>query len=184
MEIKKTSMQAYIIKFIFKIAFCFIASLLAIFLIFNYMINLHILLPSNYSQQMVEKSKETIKNAKEVTSELIPENLNYVILDKQTLNVKNGSMSDSEIKKAKLSVKDPQIGTNVYEVIERSKEYCVIHYHLAVQFKNPMLRKLIPYPEIALIALFIIILLIALYILSLQFSNRIKNRIKQIQLCY
>lgn len=179
MEIKKTSMQAYIIKFIFKIAFCFIASLLAIFLIFNYMINSHILLPSNYSQQMVEKSKETIKNAKEVTSDLIPENLNYVILDKQTLNVKKGSMSDSEIKKAKLSVKAPQVGTNVYEVIERSKEYCIIHYQLVVQFKNPILRKLIPYPEIALIALFIIILLISLYILSLQFSNRIKNELSK-----
>ncbi|WP_029159618.1 sensor histidine kinase [Clostridium scatologenes] len=179
MEIKKTSMQAYVIKFIFKISFCFISSLLAIFLIFSYMINSHILLPSNYSQQMVEKSKENIKNAKEVTSNLIPENLNYIILDKQTLNVKKGSMSDSEIKKAKLSVKDPQIGINVYEVIDRSKEYCIIHYQLVVQFKNPILRKLVPYPEIALLVLFIIILLTALYILSLQFSNRIKNELSK-----
>lgn len=179
MEIKKTSMQSYVIKFIFKIAFCFISSLLAVFLIFSYMINLHILLPSNYSQQMVEKSKENIKNAKEVTSDLIPKNLKYVILDKQTLTVKKGSMSDSEIKKAKLSVKDPQIGTNVYEVIERSKEYCIIHYQLVVQFKNPVLSKLIPYPEIALLVLFIITLLTTLYILSLQFSNRIKNELSK-----
>jgi signal transduction histidine kinase len=129
---------------------------------------------------MVEKSKATIKNTtKEVTSKLIPENLNYVILDKQTLNVKKGTMSDSEIKRAKLSVKDPQLGTNVYEVIERSNEYCVIHYQFAVQFKNPILRKLLPYPELTLIGLFIIILLITLYILSLQFSNKIKNELSK-----
>ncbi|MBX4259526.1 sensor histidine kinase [Clostridium estertheticum] len=182
MEIKKISLQGYTIKFIFKIGLSSIMFLFVIFLIFSYMANSGILLSANHSQQLIEKAKTNIKNAKQVTPELIPENLKYVILDKQTLKTINGTMNKSETEKAKINVKNHQLGTNVYEVIERPESYCVIHYQLIVQFANPIFQRLIPYPEITIFAIFIVILLIALYALSLQFSNKIKKELNKFSL--
>ena len=182
MEMKKISLQVYIIKFIFKIGLSSIMFLFVIFLIFNYMLNFGILLPSDHSQQLIERAKTNIKNAKEVTPELIPENLKYVILDKQTLKTINGTMNKSETEKAKRSVKNHQLGANVYEVIERPESYCVIHYQLIVQFANPTFRRIIPYPEITIGALFVVLLLIALYAQSLQFSNKIKKELTKFSL--
>lgn len=88
MEVKKTSFQIYIIKFILKVGFSFIILLLALLFVFSYISNNKMLLPASYSEQLVEKVTPSIKSAKEVTSELIPENLKYTILDKQTLDVK------------------------------------------------------------------------------------------------
>ncbi|OBR96958.1 hypothetical protein CLRAG_01830 [Clostridium ragsdalei P11] len=88
MEVKKTSFQMYIIKFILKVGFSFIILLLALLFVFSYIYNNKMLLPSKYSEQLVEKVTPSIKSAKEVTSELIPKNLKYTILDKQTLDVK------------------------------------------------------------------------------------------------
>lgn len=181
-EVKKTYLQVYIIKFIFKIAIYFIILLFSALLIFNYLENSHILLPSNYSEQLVENAKANIKNAKEVTPELIPQGLKYVIIDKATLNVKKGNMSVSQIKKAKQNIKEQPWGTSVYYVIERPKEYCIINYKLLMQFSNPTLRKLIPYPEMTTIIIFMIILLGVLYTLSLQFSNKIKSELDKFNL--
>jgi signal transduction histidine kinase len=142
------------------------------------------LLPASYSEQLVEKVTPSIKSAKEVTSELIPENLKYIILDKQTLDVKKSTMNKSKIEKVKLYIKNHEFtGTdffgNVYAVIERPKEYCVIHYKLIMQFANPTLRNLIPYPGLTIGLLFTIVLLITLYFLSLQFSNKIKRELNK-----
>lgn len=189
MEVKKTSLQIYVIKFILKVGFSSIILLFVSLLIFNYMCNSGMLLAANHSEQLVEKSKTIIKNAKEVTPELIPENLKYVIIDKHTFNVKKGTMSKAEIKKAKQSAKNyhPTISGadfvgNVYEVIERPEEYCVIHYKMIMQFANPALRRLIPYPVLIFIAIFIITLLTILYVLSLQFSNKMKKELNKFSL--
>ncbi len=104
LEIKKTSLQVYIIKFVFKIGLSSIILLFVSLLIFNYMYNCGIILPANYSEQLI------------------------------------------------------------------------------VQFANPTLKRLIPYPEITLGGLFIIILLITLYLLSLQFSNKIKKELNKFSL--
>ncbi|QXE17619.1 sensor histidine kinase KdpD [Clostridium sp. 001] len=184
MEVKKTSFQMYIIKFILKVGFSFIILLLALLFVFSYIYNNKMLLPSKYSEQLVEKVTPSIKSAKEVTSELIPKNLKYTILDKQTLDVKKSTMNKSQIKKAKLRIKNHQFTGadffgNAYAIIERPKEYCVIHYKLIMQFANPTLRNLMPYPGLAIALLFTIILLITLYFLSLQFSNKIKRELNK-----
>lgn len=93
-------------------------------------------------------------------------------------------MNKSKIEKVKLYIKNHEFtGTdffgNVYAVIERPKEYCVIHYKLIMQFANPTLRNLIPYPGLTIGLLFTIVLLITLYFLSLQFSNKIKRELNK-----
>lgn len=101
---KKTSLNFYIIKFVFKIGISVFAILLVSFIIFNNLLNSGILLPADHSEKLI------------------------------------------------------------------------------VQFQSETLRRLIPYPELTAIGIIAIILIIVLYVFTLQFSNKMKKELNKFSL--
>ena len=185
MEMKKTSLQLYIIKFVFKIGISILGILLVSLIIFNNLFKYRILLPANYSEQLIKNSKAKITNAKKVTSKLIPQDLKYIVLNKKNLRVVSGTMKQSEVEKVKNFItgqRSTVVGTNGYDVIERPQEYCIIHYQLIVQFSNQTFRKLIPYPGIFGAGILVITLLITLYCFTKGFSNKMKEELNKFSL--
>lgn len=101
---KKTSLNFYIIKFVFKIGISVFAILLVSFIVFNNFLNSGILLPADHSEKLI------------------------------------------------------------------------------VQFQSETLRRLIPYPELTAIGIIAIILIIVLYVFTLQFSNKMKKELNKFSL--
>lgn len=140
--------------------------------------------PADYSAHLVEEAKGTIRSAEQVTPEMIPDGLHYVILSKDHLEAVGGNMSPSETEKARKAMEGTlinQFGNHVFTSIERPGEYCVIHYRMAAQFSNPYLRQLIPFPEIVYIVLVFISFLVAFYTNLRSFSKFMKHELRKLK---
>lgn len=171
---KPYSFQSHLFKFTLKISVTLVAIGLIAALVPTIGLMLGILQPANYSERLVAEAKETIQLAKSVTPEMIPGGVHYVVLRKDHLEVVSGNMSQSEIKKARKYIDGTHLsglGNDVYTPIERSDEYVVIHYRLAVQFTSPILHKLIPFPAVVYAVLAIACFFGALYANIQQFAK-------------
>ncbi|OPJ64217.1 sensor histidine kinase [Clostridium oryzae] len=180
MGVKKISIQAYITRFVVKIGLAVVMFLLVSIVAFTQLMKMGILLPSNYSEQLIKKAETKISEAHKVTANLIPNNLSYVVLKKQNLNVVSGNMKKAEIQKVKKIISNDGIRMARYSgfyVIKRANEYCIIKYYIAVQFSNTELRRFLPYPEGAFAILYILCLIGILYMFTKQFSAKMKQEL-------
>ncbi|MBN1035720.1 sensor histidine kinase [Clostridium botulinum] len=160
--------------------FCIITVLQIIIISFLFIIGLKngMILPANYYEQMVEKNKNQIMVAEEV-SEFIPEECNYVVYD---LNGKIiiSNVSEKNALKIWRVIEEDRIsyGSNYYKIIPRENEVCAIGYKLTAQFSNPILRKYLPSAEWCPVILFIITFILGVIILSKCFSKRVSKEMK------
>ncbi|MBN1068240.1 sensor histidine kinase [Clostridium botulinum] len=160
--------------------FCIITVLQIIIISFLFIIGLKngMILPANYYEQMVEKNKNQIMVAEEV-SEFIPEECNYVVYD---LNGKilSGNMSEENALGIWKMIKEDRIsyGSNYYKIISRHNEICAVGYKLTAQFSNPILRNHLPSAEVCETILFITTFILGIIVLSKRFSKRLSKEMK------
>lgn len=182
-KVKMTTLQSYILKFVVRIIVIVFITIFATLIFFTVGFSSGILRNANYAEKLVQQAENNIKKASTVTVEMIPEELHYVVLNKSNLVIVSGNMSQSEIKKATAAINKNENGglsNDIYTVIERENEYCVIHYRLAIQFADPILRKYVTMPAIAYTIATILFLCGALYFNIYRFSKRLKQELAQL----
>jgi signal transduction histidine kinase len=182
-KVKMTTLQSYIVKFVVYIIAVVLTVIVATFLFFTVGFSSGTLRYANYAESLVQQAVNNIKEAPTVTVEMIPEELHYVVLHKESLDIISGNMSDSEIKKASAAINGNEnngLSNDIYTIIERENEYCVIHYRIAIQFANPLLRKYIPMPAIAYTIAIILFLGGGIYFNIYRFSKNLKQELEQL----
>jgi signal transduction histidine kinase len=182
-KVKMTTLQSYIVKFVVRIVVIVLIAILATLIFFTVGFSSGILRNANYAEKLVQKAENNIKKASTVTVEMIPEELHYAVLNKDNLDIVSGNMSQSEIKKAIAAINKNEndgLSNDIYTVIERENEYCVIHYRLAIQFADPLLRKYVPMPAIAYTIATILFLGGALYFNIHRFSKSLKQELERL----
>lgn len=147
---------AYLFLGVLLIAVCVVA-------VFNRMLLKDMIYPADYAQKQANASYEKILQAEEIREEMIPDLCEYLLFDTEG-NVKNGNMNEKGIKNAWKAVQGQasQLGGYYYKVIPREKEYCVLGYRIAPQYKSRVLRQYLLPPQTLLIVstLFFVFLLV------------------------
>lgn len=156
------------------IIFCIVSSIIVVFdlVLFLVVADSGFILPANYYEQQIEKHRDDIASAEDV-SKIIPSECEYAVynLDGKMLQ---GSFSEEK----SLNVwKFVQNGENIngrryYKIIQRKDEVCVVEYTLVSNFANPILRKYIPSADLGVVIIFIILFIVEIIIFSKCFRKR------------
>ena len=112
-----------------------------IILIFSILINTGYIYPANYAEQKINEEYESIRNADEVTEDMIPPLCHYVIfsLDGKKLS---GNMPEELLEIAwNVAENGKASGHYFYKVISRPGEYVVLQYSLTPQYRSAFLRE-------------------------------------------
>lgn len=144
------------------------------------MINSNLIYPANYAEKTAIAAHEQIKDADEISVELIPELCQYVVFDLNG-NVKSGNI-DSDINAAWNAVQESVTSYqgNYYQVILRDNEYCVLKYKLITQYKSEALRKYLPPPQIMFSVSTVLIILFIVIWAAIRFGHQLKAKLNSI----
>ena len=135
------------------------------------------LYPADYAQEQAETAQTKIEEAAFVSEDLIPDLCQYAVFDLDG-NVVDGNIDKTNLKAAwgaVLGKTSDYIG-NHYKVIEREREYCVLQYKIAPQYKSATLRKYLFPPQTLIIVGTLFLILVSVVIIAIRFGYVLKKK--------
>ena len=191
MEVIKREKSISKIFAIYIIIFCIVVAILivsdsALFLVAA---DRGFILPANYYEQQIEKYRDDIAKAQDV-SKIIPKECDYAVYNLEG-KMLQGNFSEEKSLNIWQLVQNEEIinGNKYYKIIQRKGEVCVVEYTLVSSFANPTLKKYIPNAELGFIIIFLILFIFEIIIVSKWFRNRmlkemqiLKDTTKNIQM--
>lgn len=185
MEVKKNSLSNYF--GIYSVKICMIPVMIAavILIAFSLAVSSKSLRLANYEEMQISEAARTIEQADTITSDLIPEMVEYVILKKDgTKIIDRGNMSENHIVQMReyldLGVKPWGLDNPNFKIIESVNSVCVIRYSVSVKFSNSFLGRVIPYPEITALIICVVIFILSIVVLNKRTVKRMKDELDKL----
>ncbi|WP_455543662.1 sensor histidine kinase [Intestinibacter sp.] len=183
MEINKGK-SLYNIFLRYLITFCVLSIVMGflIIILFNLSVNLNIVKPANYVQNQVEQLKLDIENGKVLNEEKIPYHSKYVFFDDKN-KVTKTNLDGEELENAQKYLEGKNFNSKyIYNKINYKDGICVIGYDIRVHFTSEFWNNLIPYPEILLVIIFIIVFIGIACIIAIKFQRKLKKELYPLKL--
>ena len=178
---KGISLSLFYLKY-FLYLFIVIAVISVVALLsFNELIIRDMLYPADYAQQQANIAQTKIEDAITVNEDIIPELCQYVVFDLDG-NVISGNIGSNETKTAwkSISSKTTNFKGNVYKVIKRYNEYCVLQYKITPQYKSETLRKYLCPPQTLIIVSTVILIFLSVVIIAIRFGSILKKKMNSL----
>lgn len=175
MEIIRNEKSISKIFALYIIIFCIVTVIMAAadVLIFIFAADKGFILPANYYEQQIEKQRDEIAKAEDV-SIFIPKECEYGVYDLEGKMIQGNFSEEKAIDIWKLIKNGDKInGNRYYKIIQRKDEVCAVEYNLVSNFSNEILRKYIPSADLGVVIIFIILFILEIIILSRFFKKRI-----------
>lgn len=135
-----------------------------------------ILIKANEAEKTLSKVEERLKI--EFDSSLLPAYSSYIRVDNKG-NMLEGNMTKKEIEKTRRYMsegKKPYF--QFYKVIvQQSGDIIIVKYEVLAHFSNPLLAKIIPYPEFEGMILILILIVVFAVITAMKFSRKLKRNL-------
>lgn len=147
-----------------------------IILMFSILINTGYIYPANYAEQKINEKYESIRNADEVTEDMIPPLCHYVIfsLDGKKLS---GNMAEDSLEIAWNAAENGKAsGRYFYKVISRPDEYVVLQYSLTPQYNSAFLREHLINPQSLFAIMLVLGTILIIIFLSIRFGKKMKAK--------
>lgn len=146
-------------------------------------INAGLVVHANYDERRVLDAEPGIQNASTFSPELIPEDIPYVVVDKDTLRVVEGTLDPSREAAAVRTIQNRSSyqGQAVYRVVEREQEYVVLHYKVRSRFTLPWLRAHFPDYEVTTLIIGILSIISIVLAVTTIFARRLQRQFDRIQ---
>ena len=180
---KPMTLKKQLFKYVAKMVLLLFTLLLVTLLFFTVGFSAGLLREANYFEKRIDEAASAIAEADSFDPELIPEHLEYVLLEKGSLEVLSANMRDPRIQEAIRMARgdaSPLFGQDFYHMIDRGDELCLIHYRLVIQFSDPLLRQWIPTPALVYAIVVIVLMIIGLYVLSRDFLRQMYAEIHKL----
>lgn len=148
----------------------------SIILMFSILINTGYIHPANYAEQKINEKYELIRNADEVTEDMIPPLCHYVIfsLDGKKLS---GNMAEDSLEIAWNAAENGKAsGRYFYKVISRPDEYVVLQYSLTPQYNSAFLREHLINPQSLFAIMLVLGTILIIIFLSIRFGKKMKAK--------
>lgn len=181
MEIKKSTISIYrlFLEHLIGLSVAIIALIMVFILIVSISFQSGIVLQANYTDVKLSKLEDTLTENFDRT--LLPPYCSYIVVDV------NGEIIDSDMSKKDLEKMKSYLlsGKKSYyafykEISQHNGNILIIKYDMLAHFSNPLLHKMIPYPELfILILLFGSIILFAVITAS-KFSKKLRKNLNSI----
>lgn len=172
---KQVNLSKILIQYIFAFSIGTIALVTFFMILFQVGVNAEIILPANYYEKQIESQRDAIVKAEQEDDQILKQ-YKYVVYDFSG-NVIQGSINKDYAGQIWNNIHKDEKGDSkyYYAVIERDKDICVILYTLRATFKNPILQKYVPSPEVCEIVLFILLFVAEVIFLSRSFGKSLSK---------
>lgn len=136
--------------------------------------------PANYSERIIQKNLDELKNSPKVTMDLLTPMCRFgVYSEGGDFLYGNFSNKDIDTNWDTYNQKKNSIGSSYYITsIAREEGILIISYPLKMQFTSPRLRRTLPNAELTITFIFFFQLLILIILWSNRFAKRINNELK------
>ena len=175
---KGKELRSTFIKYVFSLGiFIIILLIINYYLIFIVSFGVY---PANYSEKTIQNNLEKLKESPKVTIDLLTPMCSFgVYSNNGDYLYGNFSKVDQELMWDNYNNSKMSSGGKNYIVsIKREDGILLIKYPLTLQYKNEILRSILPNAEITIIILFIIEFIIVLLLLSNRFAKKINKELK------
>ncbi|RDY30095.1 sensor histidine kinase [Lachnotalea glycerini] len=159
------------------------ASIIVLIMVFIIVVSISFqsgfVLQANYTDVKLNQLEETL--IENFDKNVLPPYCSYIVIDVNG-NIINSDMTENDIKKTKSYLLN---GNKSYydfykEISQHNGNIIIIKYDMLAHFRNPILHKMIPYPELfILLVLFGFIILFAVISAS-KFSKKLKQNLNSI----
>lgn len=156
-----------------------VALLLSLFL---FAFSANIILPANYAENQISLSKNLIASSNSVTTDMIPELVDYAVISKQG-EFLSGNLTEKEALHAweLMQSGEKRDNSRYYSFIDRENEICILRYQLVPEYHSAVLRKYLPNPQLSAFLLFILGVVVLVTVLSVHFGRRLKKKMMGLQ---
>lgn len=179
MEIKKKkaiSIFRLFLNHIIGLSAAIIALIIIMIIVASILFQTGVVLPANYADVKLEQLEKAFRE--EFDKSLLPPYCSYIVIN-ETVGIVSRDMSKKDMEKTSAYLLN---GTRsyfeAYKIIPQiNGNKIVIKYDILAHFTNPLLHKLIPYPEIMI--LFVLLGFIVLFttVTASKFSKKLKQNL-------
>ncbi|OOC61433.1 sensor histidine kinase [Paenibacillus ihbetae] len=182
-RLRQSSLRRELLHYVILLSVCLIAMVLLGVLLNRLAINAGLVVHANYDERRVLDAEPGIQNASTFSPELIPEDIPYAVVDKDTLRVVEGTLDPSREAAAVRAIQNRSSyqGQAVYRVVEREQEYVVLHYKVRSRFTLPWLRAHFPDYEVTTLIIGIISIISIVLAVTTIFARRLQRQFDRIQ---
>ncbi|MDP7978516.1 sensor histidine kinase [Bacillus sp. WLY-B-L8] len=172
---KQINLRKIFIRYIFAFSIGTIALVAIHMSLFSIGVNTGVILPANYYEKQIESQRDAIVKAEQGDDRILKQ-YKYVVYDFSG-NIIQGNIHKNDAKKIWDSVQNNEIGGGgyYYAVMKRNKDICVVLYTLHTNYKNPVLQKYLPIPDISLIISFILLFVAEVLFLARSFGKSLSK---------
>ncbi|MEI4801605.1 HAMP domain-containing sensor histidine kinase [Bacillus sp. FJAT-51639] len=172
---RQINLRKIFIRYIFAFSIGTIALVTLHISLFSTGVNKGVILPANYYEKQIESQRDAIVQAEQGDDRILKQ-YKYVVYDFSG-NIIQGNIHKNDARKIWDNVQNNEIGDGgyYYAVIKRNKDICVVLYTLHTSYKNPILQKYLPIPDISLIISFILLFVAEVLFLSRSFGKSLSK---------
>lgn len=177
MEIKRKktiSIYRLFLEHLIGLSVAIIGLIMAFIIIISVSFQSGFVLPANYTDVKLNQLEETF--IEDFDSTLLPPYCSYVVVDV------NGEVFDSDMTEKDLNKTKSYLlsGNKSYydfykEITQMNGNIIIIQYDLLAHFRNPLLHKMIPYPELLMLLLLLGFVILFAVITASKFSKKLKQ---------
>lgn len=135
-----------------------------------------ILLPANFSDTKLNQIEQTLRV--NFDKKILPPYCSYIIIDHNN-KIVDSDMSKKDMKKTSAYLSNGEKSYyDFYKIIpQENADRIIIKYDLLVHFRNPLLHKIIPYPEIFSLGLLFFFIVLSVILTASKFSKKLKQNL-------
>lgn len=176
---KSKKLRTIFIEYVATLGVLIIILLLANYFLFTSASIVH---PANYSEKVIQKNYEELKDSSMVTMDLLTPMSSFGVYSNNGTYL-YGNFLPKNIKKNWEVYREGEHSidlSNYIICIEREKDILIINYPLIMQFKNDMLRKALPNAELVVVILFLLQLITIIVLWSNRFAKKINSELQSL----
>ncbi len=137
-------------------------------------------LPANHMETQLNGSAEEIRTADQVTEELLPDGCGYGVFEYDGTWL-YGTFSEEDAGEVWEQYQKNSIytGGNGYLrfFLRKNGEICIVRYEISTRFRNEVLERYLPHPDILMVLSFVVLFLIHTAVVSRLFGKYMRKRL-------
>lgn len=176
----KKSLKGIFIRYILCFGLATVLLIAVYSFLFIIMIESHIILPANYSEQKFEENSSAILRANKVTENLIPQGASYGVYNQEG-KMLYGNFTVEQSKQAWIAARNNQnsmLDDRHYKIFDRKNDICIIKYSIRAQFHSPLLKKYFANVELFGIGLFLLLFVGEVLLLAAVFGRYLSKEME------
>ncbi|UQZ35298.1 sensor histidine kinase [Paenibacillus sp. PK3_47] len=178
---KTVRLRTFFLQYLLFLSMGTIVLVVAFLGLFTLAFSANIVLPANYAENEIEAFKDKLASGSPITPDSIPKLPDNAVFS-QDGRLLYGNLSTAEALHAReLIAQGKNRDSDFYTAAQHGEELWIFRYTLTPQYASPLLRSILPNPQLLGVLLFIIGILLQAALLAARFGRKLTGKLAGLQ---